>query len=89
MGNYDFEHIIQYARKRFIDGYDTATLLRQANSQREREEIVLVCILDVKEDVICDLELSCRHASKCESTDCRARLRNLIQRDLADQKNLE
>lgn len=88
MGNYDFEHIAHYARKRFVEGFDTVALLQQASSQREKEEIALVCLLDVKEDVIRDLQLSCRHADKCEVTDCRNRLRDLIERDLAD-KNIQ
>jgi len=88
MGNYDFEHIAHFARKRFVEGFDTVALLQQASSQREKEEIALVCMLDVEEDVIRDLQLSCRHAGECEVTDCRDRLRDLIERDLAD-KNIE
>jgi hypothetical protein len=84
LGNYDFEHIAHFARKRFVEGFDTLTLLQQARSQREKEEIALVCMLDVDADVIRDLKLSCRHADACEVTDCRDRLRDLIERDLAD-----
>jgi len=86
MGNYDFEHIARIARKRFVEGYDTVALLQQASSQREKEEIALVCMLDVDENTIRDLQLSCRHADACELTDCRDRLRTLIERDLADKK---
>jgi hypothetical protein len=85
MGKYDFEHIARYARKRFVEGCDTITLLNQASTQREKEEIALVSMLDVDENVIRDLNLSCRHADSCEVTDCRDRLRELIERDLADQ----
>ena len=85
MGHYDFEHIAHYARKRFVEGCDTVALLQQARSQREKEEIALVCMLDVDENVIRDLKLSCRHADACEVTDCRDRLRELIERDLADK----
>ena len=35
-------------------------LLQMANSQREKEEIALVCMLDVEEGVIRDLQLNCR-----------------------------
>jgi len=87
LGNYDFEHIAHYARKRFVEGLDTVALLQQARSQREKEEIALVCLLDVEEGIIKDLQLSCRHADACEVTDCRDRLRDLIKRDLANQKS--
>ena len=86
LGNYDFEHIAHYARKRFVEGLDTMALLKQASSQREKEEIALVSMLDVDENVIRDLQLNCRHAGECEVTDCRDRLRDLIERDLAGKK---
>jgi len=82
LGKYDFEHIAHYARKRFVEGCDTITLMNQANSQREKEEIALVSLLDVNENVIRDLDLSCRYADACEVTDCRDRLRELIEQDL-------
>jgi len=87
LGNYDFEHIAHYARKRFVEGLDTVALMKQASSQREKEEIALVCMLDVEEGVIRDLKLSCRHADACDVTDCRDRLRDLIERDLAGKKS--
>jgi len=86
LGHYDFEHIATFARKRFIEGCDTVTLLQQAKSKREREEIALVCMLDVQDDVVHDLRLDCRHAKKCKATDCRERLKKLIEQDLAAQR---
>lgn len=83
LGTYNFEHIAHYARKRFVDGCDTVALLEQAKSESEKEEIALVCMLDVEDDKIRDIGLSCRHASHCKVTDCRARLKKLIEDDLA------
>lgn len=83
LGNYDFDHIAFYARKRFIEGYDTVTLLNQADSEREREEIALVAMLDVDENIIQDLDLSCRYAEQCKVTTCRAKLKKMIEEDLA------
>ncbi len=34
-GNYDFDHIAHFSRKRFIDGYSTSGLLEQADSETE------------------------------------------------------
>jgi len=87
MGNYDFEHIAHFARKRFVEGYDTVALLNQARSQREKEEIALVCLLDVEGEFVRNLKLSCRHAEACEVTNCRDRLKELIERGLADKKS--
>lgn len=86
MGNYDFENIARYAKKRFIDGFDTVALLEQAKTAREKEEIALVCMLDVDDNLVQDLRLDCRHADQCKATDCRDRLRKLIEQDLAARK---
>ena len=85
LGKYNFEHMAYFARKRCVEGFDTVALLQLANSPLQKEEIALVCLLDVEEGVIRDLQLSCRHAEACEVTDCRDRLRELIERDLVDQ----
>lgn len=82
LGNYSFEHIANFARKRFVEGLDTVTLLQQAESETEKEEIALVCMLDVEDDIIQDLQLNCRHAGECKVTDCRTRLKKMIQQDL-------
>ena len=85
LGNYDFEDIAHYARKRFIEGFDTVTLLEQAKSRREKEEIALVGLLDVEDDLVHNLWLDCRHAGQCKATDCRDRLKKIIEHDLAAQ----
>jgi len=85
LGNYDFERICFYARKRFVDGCDTIELLGQAKSDREKEEIALVSLLDVEDDVIRDLQLSCNHAGTCKVTNCRALLKAMIEEALVIQ----
>ena len=82
LGNYDFDHIAYYARKRFVEGYDTVTLLQQATSEKEKEEIALVAMLDIDDNVIRDLNLYCRYASDCKITTCREKLKKMIEEDL-------
>lgn len=83
LGDYDFDHIAFFARKRFIEGNDTMTLMEQAQTEREKEEIALVCMLDVEDDQIRDLSLSCKYSDTCKVTNCREKLRNLINQELA------
>lgn len=85
LGNYDFDQITFFARKRFIEGCQTVTLLEQAGSQREKEEIALVCMLDVEDDQVRDLQLSCRHDEHCKVTSCRSKLKKMIAAELAVQ----
>ena len=85
LGHYDFEKIAHYARRRFVEGCPTVTLLAQAESEREREEIALVSLLDVEDDQIRGLELDCRHARHCKVLDCRDRLKALLRDQLAVQ----
>lgn len=83
LGNYDFDHIAHYAKKRFVEGCDTVSLMEQASTDREKEEIALVCLLDVDEELVRDINLSCRHAENCQITSCRARLRKMIEAEIA------
>ncbi|MDH5327330.1 MAG: hypothetical protein OEZ68_11680 [Gammaproteobacteria bacterium] len=86
MGNYDFEHISYYAKKRFVEGCDTVSLLSQARTDKEKEEIALVCLLDVDDDVVRDIQLTCKHADSCVITDCRERLRQMIDSALIEKR---
>ena len=82
LGNYDFDKIAQHARKRFVDGYSTIDLLQQANSIQEKEEIALVCMLDIDDGIVEAMKLSCRHAGECKVTNCRSLLKKMIEKEL-------
>ena len=81
-GNYDFDHIAKFAKKRFVDGSSTINLLEQAHSETEREVIALVCMLDVEDEFVLDVKLDCRYADDCKVTNCRDKLRKLIETEL-------
>jgi len=81
-GHYDFDHIAKFAKKRFIDGSSTISLLEQARSESEREVIALVCMLDVEDKFVIDVKLDCRYADDCKVTNCRDKLRKLIETEL-------
>jgi hypothetical protein len=85
-GHYDFDHIADFAKKRFVDGCDTISMLKQARSETEREEIALVCLLDVEDKLVFDIKLDCRYADDCKVTNCRDKLRKLIEAELKTQK---
>ena len=87
LGDYSFEKIAFYARKRFIEGCNTIELMEAASSDREREQIALVSLLDVKDDEVRDLRLSCRYAGQCKVTDCRDRLKRLLEAELGKYPN--
>ena len=79
LGDYDFDRIACFARKRFIDGVSTIALMEQASCDREKEEIALVCLLDVEDDMVRALHLDCKYKNECEITNCRKVLRQLIE----------
>ena len=85
LGNYDFDHIASFARKRYVEGCNTVTLLEQAESEREKEEIALVCLLDAEDDKIRELQLCCIHSHVCKVIDCRDRLKKIIEEELDQQ----
>jgi hypothetical protein len=85
-GHYDFDHIADFAIKRFVDGCSTISMLTQAQSETEREEIALVCMLDVDDEIVLDVQLDCRYADDCKVTNCRDKLRKLIEAELRAQE---
>lgn len=87
LGNYDFDQIALHARKRFIEGIDTVSLMQAAKSETEKEEIALVCLLSVEQNVVKDIQLSCRYASTCKLTNCHAMLRDMLDKELAEKIN--
>lgn len=78
MGNYDFDKIAFFAKKRFVEGCNTIDLMEAAETQREKEEIALVSLLHVANDEIRDIHLTCKHSGQCKIMDCRERLKNMI-----------
>lgn len=80
--NYDFDHIAFFAIKRFVEGQATVDLMQCARSQREKEEIALVSLLDMDDDNVRKLNLCCQHAETCKSLDCRERLRLVVEEAL-------
>jgi hypothetical protein len=84
-GHYEFNHIAHFAKKRFVEGYSTISLIQQARSDTEREEVVLVCMLDIEDEFVLDIELDCRYVSDCKVTNCRDKLRSLIESELKAQ----
>jgi hypothetical protein len=85
LGNYDFDQIAYFAKKRFIEGFNTLALLEQAGSEREKEEIALVYLLDVEDDKVRDLQLCCTRSRVCKVIDCRNKLKEIIEEEL-DQR---
>ena len=83
IGNYDFEQIAFYAKKRFVEGINTIELMESANSEREKEEIALVCLLDIDDNEIRELKLSCKYAERCKAIDCRDKLKKMIDDELS------
>ncbi|MDH5516871.1 MAG: hypothetical protein OEY36_03500 [Gammaproteobacteria bacterium] len=82
IGNYDFEKIAFYARKRFIEGYSMIDLFTQTTSHRERQEISLVSVMATDQHQIQKLELSCPYKEQCKVTDCVQRIKEIIEHNL-------
>lgn len=82
LGNYDFEHIVEFAIQRFVEGFSTIDLLEHAKSEREKEEIALVSLLDVEDGNIQGLQLCCANSAQCKVIDCRDRLKRIIEEEL-------
>ena len=81
--NYDFDRMVHYARKRFVDGCNTVDLMASAKTDREKEEIALVALLNVDDENIHELQLFCKYSEPCKAIDFRDSLRKTIWEELS------
>ena len=89
MGNYDFDNIALFARKRFIEGRSLLELFQKAKSNRRRQEITLVSQLGIENNSVEDLELSCQYKEQCKVTTCRVVLKQMIENILPPDQTSE
>lgn len=83
IGDSDFERILFFARKRFIEGVDTITLMTQARDEQEKREVALAALLDLDDGSIRELQLFA-----CDNINCKAsRYRGELQQVLAGLQN--
>lgn len=78
LGDYNFKHIAFYAVKRFIDGDDLIMLMEQAGSGHAKEEVALVCKLDIEDETIMGIDITCRYDNQCQVHDCRSQIKKMI-----------
>lgn len=83
LGNYNFDNIAFFAIKRFVEGCNTMELLDTAKSEREKEEIVLVSLLHLDDDALGDFNLCCKSPGRCQTINCRNKLKRMISDKLA------
>ena len=82
MGNFNFDNIAYYARKRFIEGYNTIELMQKTPSHRRRQEIALVAMMDIDDTTVSNLALSCQYKEQCKVTTCREIIKEIIEDNL-------
>jgi len=82
LGNYDFDKIALYARKRFIEGSNLLDLFKNTQSHRERQEIALVSKLSTENSTVDELQLACPYTEQCKVTNCHMRIKELIENSL-------
>lgn len=83
---YDFSHVTFYAIKRHVEGISTITLMCNAKSESEKEQIALVSLLDLDDEIIKELNLCCSYECQCRTMDYRHRLKSMIKHELIKQK---
>ena len=82
LGNYNFHNITLYAQKRFIEGINTIDLFLQTLTTRKEEEIALVAMMDIDDSTVVNLQLTCPHSEKCQVTNCRKLIKEMIENNL-------
>ena len=55
---FNLNNLINYAYKRYIENIQTIELMQQATTHKQKEEIALVALLDVKDDLNINLSFT-------------------------------
>ena len=79
-GNYDFERVSEFARKRFIAGISLDTLVYAGCSKQAQEEAALISELDKTHSHIRSIDITCPHQAHCRVKNCQ----NIFLRLLSD-----
>jgi len=83
IGNSSFERIAFYARRRFIDGIDTITLMTEAPTERDKRDVALAALLDLDDASLRRMNLFHCPQQDCKAHDYRRRLKQLLAADPA------
>lgn len=83
--NYDYQGLVAFARKKFLDGKETVELLQHAHSEAEKEMIMLVSLLDIKDENIHRMLVGCDKTEPCVDRSCR----EVLRRKLIDTLELQ
>ncbi|WP_421868110.1 hypothetical protein [Motiliproteus sp.] len=76
--NSDLDRIAFYARRRFLEGIDTITLMEQASNEQEKREIAYAALLDLDDDSIRRLNLLACDNSGCKADSYRRELQQML-----------
>ncbi|OVE81543.1 hypothetical protein BVY04_02985 [bacterium M21] len=68
---YDFGRMVTVARHKFIDKKSTLALLKEVESDLEKEEVMLVGMLDVDDWNLIDVIEGCEEGDECSMLGCR------------------
>jgi hypothetical protein len=82
LGYYDFDKVVLYARKKFIEGDSTINLLKTAKTQKERDEVTLIAFLDLDMNKVKEISLHCRYSKKCTVKNCLQIFKEMIESEV-------
>ena len=82
LGYYDFDQVVVFAKQKFIDGYSTIDLLKNAKTQKERDEVTLIAFFDLDVDCVTELSLHCRFAEVCTVKNCWQTFKGMIEKTI-------
>ncbi len=78
------EELIEWARKRYLEGISTVQLLRLAKNRQEKEAVSIVALLDLSDEELSRV-LSPLRASDCNVLACREHVRKWLDGMLQSQ----
>lgn len=79
---YDLDDLIDVGYKRYVKNIPTVELMEKAISEKEKDEICLISMLDIDEDNLAEVMGDLIVDEKCHILSCRRLLRKQIGKKL-------
>jgi len=83
--NYDLDELIELGYKKYVKNIPTVELMKEATSEKEKDEICVISMLDVDDDKLEEVMSDMLEDEKCNVLSCRKLLRRQIRKKLGIQ----
>ena len=87
-GKYDIRELLRIVKKKFVNGFSTIELLKEAQNDEEKNKVAIVALLDLDDETVMKMLSDNKKGDKdFEILSCRNRLKKTLRHKAMNQNN--